>query len=130
MRAFHFAASPHAARAEDAAVVVEHIALVAHVYADFGEAVGIAYAVDAEFLRERLQLAVVVGNADRADMIALDKQQLDSDLTVALQLRRRGVHRHAFLHGRSARRQRASHARHLDDAEPAGAHRGEAFHVT
>ena len=48
-----------------------------------GIAVGIADAVDAQLLRQGLQLAVAVRNADRADMIALDEQQLERDASVA-----------------------------------------------
>src|ERR1017187_8637048 len=45
VRAFHLGADPHAARAEDAAVVIEHVALVRYVHRQLGERVSITHAV-------------------------------------------------------------------------------------
>ena len=42
-----------------------------------GIAVGIVDVRDAELLRQRLQLAVAVGDADRADVVALGEQQFE-----------------------------------------------------
>ena len=87
--ALDLGAGAHAARAEDAAVVVEHVARVRGVDREPRVVVRIADVVTPCSCGQGLQLAVAGGHADRADVVALDEQQLQRDLAVGLQLLRR-----------------------------------------
>ena len=71
--------------AQDAAVVVEHEARMRHVDRQARRIVGIADVGDAEALRQSLQLAMAVGDADRAEVVALDEQQLQRQAPVTVQ---------------------------------------------
>src|SRR5208283_5625478 len=68
--ALDFGADADTARAQDAAVVVEHEARVRGVHGERPVAVGVADVGDAQLLGQRLQLAVVVGDAHGADVVA------------------------------------------------------------
>ncbi len=120
--AFYLAANPHAARAKDAAVVVEHVPLLREVHRQRGVAIGEAHAGDAERDGQRLKFAVAVGDAHRAEVIALGQQQLDDHAAVGRQPRRVDHHRKAFLHRRGAGGRQPPAAAHFDDAQAAGAH--------
>ena len=111
VRALDLGAGAHAARAQDAAVVVEHVARVRGVDGEAREAVGVADVRDAVLLRQRLQLAVAGRDAHGADVVALGEQQLEGDLAVGLELRRGGDDRLALLHGRGAGGQQARRRR-------------------
>ena len=60
VRAFNFSAYPHAAAAQDAAIMVEHEARMRHIDGQARVVVGIAHMGDTERLRHGLQLAVAV----------------------------------------------------------------------
>ena len=64
-----------------------------------GIVVGVADVGDAELLRHGLQLAMAVGDAGRADVIALDQEQLDGHAAVEGEPGGGGLDRHAFLMG-------------------------------
>ena len=76
MRALDLVANADAARAENAAVVVQNEAGMRDIHRQPRVVVGEADVGEAERLRQRLQFAMAVGDADRADMVALDEQQL------------------------------------------------------
>ena len=73
-------------------------------------------------LPQGLQLAMAVGHADRADVIALGEEQLKDGLAMLLQaLRRRGDF-HSFFDGGDAGGQQLVAALDLDQAQAARAH--------
>ena len=129
VRALDLGARAHAARAQHAAVVVEHVARVRGVDREPRVVVRVADVRDAVVLGQGLQLAVARGDAHGADVVALGEQQLERDLPVGLELRRAGGDRQALLHGRGAGGQQPRDAGDLDHAQPAGADRAEALHV-
>ena len=86
--AFNFCADPYAARAENAAIVIKDEARVAHVYLQARVVVGVADVGDAERLRHGLQLAMAVGDAGRADVVALDEEQFDGHAAILCELGR------------------------------------------
>ncbi len=83
--AFDFVADAHAARAEDAAIVIQAEEVVGSVERELGIAIGNVDVRDAHCLSEALQFAVSVGDADGADVIALGEEHLDDHAPVALQ---------------------------------------------
>ena len=80
-------------------------------------------------LRQHLQLAVAVRDADRADVIALGEEQFEDHPAVVLQALGVGRDLHAFFHARDASRQQLVLTLDLDQAEAAGADVGEAVQV-
>ena len=82
VRAFDFGADAHAAGAQDAAVVVHGEALVRSIHGKRGIAIGQADMGQALLLGQRLQLAVAVGDAHRADVVALGEEQLKDGAAV------------------------------------------------
>ena len=91
--------------------------------------VGEADVGDAELLRQCLQFAMTVRDADGADMVAFDEQQLQRHHAMMGEILGFGGDRHAAVDGRRAGGQQPPDARHLDQAQPAGARRAQAFHV-
>ena len=80
---------------------------------------------ETERLRQRLQFAMAVRDADGADVIALDEQQLQRHQSVMGELVRVGDDRHAARDRRRAGRQQAANAGDLDQtqsARPGGTH--------
>src|SRR5208337_2860205 len=102
VRALDFMANSHAARTQDAAMVIETEALMARVCRELGKLVTQPHVIDAELYSKILQLAISVGNAHRAHMIALGQQQLDNQLAMRREARRVGAHNHAFFHRHEA----------------------------
>ena len=129
MRSFHLSADPDAAGAEDAAIVIEDKARVAHVHGQARVVVGIAHVGDAERLRHGLQFAVAVRDAGGADVVALDEQQLDGHAAILRELCRRGLDGHAVLDGRGAGGQQAVGSGELDHADAACADCAEALEI-
>ena len=78
--------------------------------------VGVAHMSDTQGLRHRLQLAMAVGDAGRADVIALDQQQFDSHAPIERELCGGGLDRHAVLDRSGAGRQQAVSAGELHHA--------------
>ena len=76
-----------------------------------GPAVGHPHVVDAALLGQRLQLAVAVGDAHRADVVALGEEQFDDRAPVALQPLGVGGDLHALGRPASSRRRTAGSAR-------------------
>ena len=72
-------------------------------------------------LRQVLQLAVAVGHADRADVVALGEQQLDDHPPILASRSESVGHLHALGDAGDAGRQQPARAADLDQAEPAGA---------
>ena len=118
--AFNFGTNPHAACAQDAAVVIACEALVRCIHLEQRVAIGQPHMGHPQLLAHRLQLAVAVGHAYRADMIALGKQQFDDGLTVLVEPF--GVCRdlHALLHARHTGRKQLVVPLDLDQAEATG----------
>ena len=127
MRAFDFPTHPNASSAQDAAVVVNHKPVVGSVHGGLRIAIGIVNVGYVQLLRHGLQLTVAVGNADRANVIALRKQQFDNALAVALQTFGVGSDLHAFLHLGHAGGQQPVGTRYFDQAQTACAHGREPF---
>jgi hypothetical protein len=75
--AFHLVAHPHAAGAEDAAVVIEPEMSVGEIHSPLGEAIRQAAVIHAHLHRHVLQLAVAIGHADGAHVVAFSEQQFD-----------------------------------------------------
>ena len=123
--AFDLRAHADAARAQDAAVVVDHEAVVAGVDADRRVETGQLEVGEAERLGVVLQFAVVVGHAHRADVVALDEEHLDDRAAMVIEPSGAGDHVHAVGHLGDACRQRTLGAGDLDAAQPAGADVGE-----
>ena len=119
----------HAARAQDAAVVVEHVARVRGVDGEPRVAVRVADVRDAVLLRQRLQLAVPGRDAHRADVVALGEQQLERDLAVRSSCGEVVATAWPSCTGVVQAGSRRRDARDLDHAQPARADRAEALHV-
>ena len=117
---FDFVADAHAARAQDAAIVVEHPARVRHVDRQAREVVRQVDMGEPEGLRQRLQFAIAVGDTDGADMVALDEQQLQRHQPVVRKAVGVGGDRHAVLCRCRAGGQQAADAGDLDQAQTAG----------
>ena len=81
-------AHPHAAGAEDAAVMVHAEKRVGVVHLPLGEIVLVADVVHALAAGEGLEFAMAVGDAHRADMVALGEQQFS---VIRRYLRRRSL---------------------------------------
>jgi hypothetical protein len=79
--------------------------------------------------RQVLELAVVVGHAHRADVVALHEQHLDDGAAVAGKPLGVGDHLHALLDRGHAGRQQLARALDLDHAQAAGADVAEAVQV-
>src|SRR6185312_15627825 len=62
---------PNTARAQDAAIVVKHVARVRQIDGQTREVVGEAHVGDAQRVRHVLQFAVTVRDANRADVVPL-----------------------------------------------------------
>jgi hypothetical protein len=75
MGTFNFGTNPHAPSAVNASIVVEHEAGMTEVNGSLWVAVAETNVIDAQFLCQRLQFAMVVGHTDRANVVALRKQQ-------------------------------------------------------
>src|SRR4030095_5201052 len=120
MRALDLVAHAHTASAEDAAVVIHNKTLVRTIHFRLGIAVRVVYVRDLQTLRKALQFAVPVGNAHRADVVALREQQFQNVPTVAIQPLGSGDHFHALFHARYAGGQKPVGALDLDQAQSAG----------
>jgi hypothetical protein len=75
VRALDFVTHAHATRAENAAVVVHHEAVMGRVHAQAGVAVRELHVIEPVGLGESLQIAVSVGHADRADVVPFREEQ-------------------------------------------------------
>src|ERR1039457_1833710 len=99
------------------------------VHSPFWETVVVAHVVHAVLPGQRLKLAVVVGHADRADVVALRKQELERHPAVLAKALGVCVDVHALGDMGRAGRKKLGHAGHLDQAEAAGANVVDAFEV-
>ena len=129
VRPLDLRAGPHAARAEHAPVVVQHVARVGRVHGQAGIGVRVADVGHAVVLGQRLELAVPGGHAHGAGVVALGEEQLEGDLAVRLDLRGGGHDGLALLRRRGAGGNEPGDPRDLDHAQPAGADRAQALHV-
>ena len=129
MRAFKFRADADTAGAENAAVVVQHKSRMGEIDGQRGEIVGEMHGVDAEGGGHGLQLAMSIGNAYGANVIAFDEQQFDGDAAILRELGRIGGDGHAVLNRRGARGEEAVDALYFDDAQAASADGGEAVEI-
>ena len=95
----------------------------------FGIEVIVADVVHADGDRQVLQLAVAVGHADRADVVALGEQQFDDHSAVFAEPLGIGADDHLLGDVCDAGGQQLVAAPHLDQAEPAGADVGSTLEV-
>src|SRR6185437_2293813 len=130
VRAFHLGAYAHAARAQNAAIVVGGEAFVRGVHRKRRIAIGQPHVREPLVLRQRLQLAVAVGYAHGADVVALGEQQFEDHPAVLLQALGIGGHLHALVNGGHAGRKQLVAALHLHNAEAASAHVRQPFNMT
>ena len=72
---------------------------------------------------------MAVGDADRADVVALGEQQLQDHLAIFLQAFAVGLDLHALADLGGAGGQQLPGSLHLDQAEPAGADRVDAVEM-
>ena len=86
MCALQFCAHPHATCAQNASVVIERITGMGQVQRKFRIVVSKTHGVHAHGAGHRLQLAMAIGDADRADMIALDKEKFERQASISHQL--------------------------------------------
>ncbi len=121
MRALDLVADPHAARAQDAAVLVQHKAGVAGIYRQVRINVGEANVIDAQTLAERLQLAMTVRHANAAHVIALGEQHFKQHAPVFEKPRAFGAHLHAFGDFGGAGGEQFRRAFHFHQAQAAAA---------
>ena len=127
VRPLDLVADPDAARAEDAAPVVDARSAGGEASsAVAGWTVGVADVVHADRVGHVLELAVAVGDADGADVVALGEEQLDDLPPVALEPLGGGGDLHPLLGAQRAGGLEPGRALHLDEAEPAGADRRRA----
>ena len=125
MGPLNLVAHAHAAGAQDAAVVIHHEAFVRSVHGQAGVLIGEVDVRHAQLERQRLQVAVAVHHAHRANVVALGEQQFQNAVAVAVQTLGVGEHFHAFGHARDAGGQQARRALQLDETEAARAHGGK-----
>ncbi len=121
MRAFNLGADAHAAGAENAAVVVGGEALVRGIHGQRGVAIGQADMGQALLLRKGLQFAVAVGDADRADVVALGEEQFENGAAMLFEPLGVGGDLHALVDGGHAGGQELVAALDLHQAKAAGA---------
>ena len=121
VRAFDLLAHAHAAGAQDAAVVVDDEAVVRTIHLHLRVAIREVHVRDLQTLRQGLQFAVAVGDADRADVVALGEEQLQNRAPIAVQALRVGRDLHALGDAGHAGGQQLVGALDLDQAQPAGA---------
>jgi hypothetical protein len=84
--------------------MVDGEALIRGVHLEIGIAVRQAYVRQALLLGQRLQFAMAVGDADRADVVALGEEQLENRVPVLSQALGVGAYLHALLYGGDAGR--------------------------
>ena len=95
----------------------------------FGKAIFVADVVHALAVGQRLQFAMAVGHADRADVVPLGEQQLQRHPAVLAQPFAVGLDVHAFGDLGGAGGQQLGNAGDFHQAQPAGAHVINAFQV-
>jgi len=100
--AFDRITDPNAPSAQYAAIMVDHETIVGGVNIGCGIAIGVMNVSDIEFLGKSLHLAMAVRDADRADMVALGKEQFENLAAITLQALCGGGNLHAFLDTRHA----------------------------
>jgi hypothetical protein len=129
VRSLDLGANPDAARAEDAPVVIENEARMGHIDGKAGIVIGVPDMGYAERLSHGLKLAVAVGDAGRADVVALHEEQLNSHAAIERELFRGSPDGHAVLDGRGAGGQQAVSAGQLHHADAACTNGAEALQV-
>ena len=129
MRALDLSAGAHASNAKNATVVIDDKPFVRSVNVQFGIAIGQPDVGQTQLLAKRLQFAMAVGDADRADMVAFGEEQLEDGTAVLLEALGVRAHLHAFLHSGHAGRQQFVVALDLHQAQPARAKIAQAVQV-
>src|SRR5665648_104538 len=130
MRTLDLVADAHAAQARDAAVVVDREKGVTGVDADHGADERQLEVVYLQLLGQVLQIAMIVGDADSADVVALEEQHLNDRPAVPGELLGGGSDVHSLGDERGARRRELVRTRDLDHAQAARAGIGEPIEVT
>ena len=98
VRAFDLRADPHAARAQDAAIVIGGKPLVRHIHQQLRIAIWKPHMGEPLRLRHRLQFAMTIGHTHRAHVIAFREQQFQNRLPIMQQPVGLGRDLHAFFH--------------------------------
>ena len=129
VRAFNLGADPHAACAQDAAIVIYSEALMRCVDREFWIAIRQAHMGQTLLLGHRLQVAVTVRNANGADMIAFGEEQFENSAAVLLQPLRIVVTSMPSKTRRDAGRKQLVVALDLNHAQAASTHITEAVKV-
>lgn len=129
VRAFNFSADTNATGAENATVVVTSEALMRGVNGECGIAIGETDVSEAELLRESLEFAVAVGNADGADVISLGEEEFEYGAAMPGDSLGSGGDFHAFFNAGDAGREQAVLAFDFNEAEAACADIAETIEV-
>src|ERR1019366_143280 len=119
--AFDFVAHADAARTQDAAVVIHHEALVRGIHREARVSIGEVHVGHAQGQRHGLQVAVAVGDADAAHVVAFGEHQFQNAAAELRQALRIDGDFHALRHARDAGRQQFVDALDFDDAQAASA---------
>jgi hypothetical protein len=122
-------ADPHAAGAQDAAVVIEAEARMGGIHRALRILIREAAVIHPHRHRHVLQLAVAIGDAEGTDMVAFGKEQLDRHAAEFPQLGRVGADHLAFSGLTGTGRQQPLAALQLHQAQAAGPHRIETIEM-
>lgn len=129
MRALNLVAGANATRAEDAAVVINAELVVGRIDIALRMQIIKAHMVDTMRHCQVLQFAMIVGDANGANMISLGEQQFQNHSPVFLQLRRACADYHSFLNSGRASCLQAVAAADFDQAQSASSDRRQAINV-
>ena len=118
---------PDTSSAEHTTVMIEDKPTVGSIHLQFRVATRKGDMINPELLRQLLELTVTVGHADRADMVALGKEQLNDTATIPVQPLRLGGDHQPLLNPGDAGGGELGTAFDLNHAQSAGANRRESL---
>ncbi len=102
--------------------MIDHKTLMGRIHRKFRITVGKLDVRKALVLGQRLQVAMSIGHANRANMISLREKQLEDHAAILSQTVRFRRNIHPFFYPRDARRKQFSHPFYLDQTEAASPH--------
>jgi hypothetical protein len=130
MRPLNLVANSYAAGAEDTSVLIDNKSVMRRINRKHRVTIRKSDVCDSKFLRERLQGAVAVRHAHRADMIPFRHQKLKDHLPVFDEAFRVCSDFHPFIDECCARRDKLSKTLYFDQTHTAGSNISQAVEMT
>ena len=130
MRPLNLIANPHAAQAEDTAVMIDGEAAVRGIDGQLRIKIIVMDMGDPEFHRQVLQLAVAVRHTHGTDMVTLGKQQFENLPAVIDDPRGIGYDHHILAGKGDAGGEQLGNTLHLDNTQAAGSALRQAIKMT